>query len=207
MLKVSEPDRSPTHHNNKTNGKSSLRFTQIGRAKFTLIMPCTEEEDRRSNSANPHRFTTVGIGIVASSTQIDSANAVVATGQIGRMCQLAIVIPMVLSIRTTMKMVSGNLRFQCKIPIFVPGNHCVFSLVWRCDIFARPQPNQSTKIGLCWRTTHYQNNLRGYRKRETKVSRFFVMSVYFSGHPKKGTAEKRWGKIEKNDGRSDVLPM
>ena len=70
-----------------------------------------EEEDRSSNSANPHRFTTVGIGIVASSTQIDSANAVVATGLIGRMCQLAIVIPMVLSIRTTMKMVSGNLRF------------------------------------------------------------------------------------------------
>ena len=111
MLKVSEPDRSPTHHNNKTNGKSSLRFTQIGRAKFTLIMPCTEEEDRSSNNTNPHRFTTVGIGIVASSTQIDSANAVVATGLIGRMCQLAIVIPMVLSIRTTMKMVSGNLRF------------------------------------------------------------------------------------------------
>ena len=39
-----------------------------------------EEEDLRSNSANPPRFTTVGIGIVASSTQIDSANAVVATG-------------------------------------------------------------------------------------------------------------------------------
>ena len=74
-------------------------------------MPCTEEEDQRSNSANPHRFTTVGIGIVASSTQIDSANAVVATGLIGRMCQLAIVIPMVLSIQTTMKMVSGNLIF------------------------------------------------------------------------------------------------
>ena len=74
-------------------------------------MPCTEEEDRSSNNTNPHRFTTVGIGIVASSTQIDSANAVVATGLIERMCQLAIVIPMVLSIRTTMKMVSGNLRF------------------------------------------------------------------------------------------------
>ena len=70
-----------------------------------------EEEDRSSNNTNPHRFTTVGIGIVASSTQIDSANAVVATGLIGRMCQLAIVIPMVLSIRTTMKMVSGNLIF------------------------------------------------------------------------------------------------
>ena len=95
----------------KSNGKSSLRFSQIGRAKFTLIMPCTEEEDRRSNSANPHRFTTVGIGIVASLTQIDSANAVVATGLIERMCQLAIVIAMVLSIRTTMRMVSGNLRF------------------------------------------------------------------------------------------------
>ena len=80
MLKVSESDRSPTHHNNKTNGNSSLRFSQIGRAKFTLIMPCTEEEDRSSNNTNPHRFTTVGIGIVASSTQIGFESGVVATG-------------------------------------------------------------------------------------------------------------------------------
>ena len=139
-------------------------------------MPCTEEEDQRSNSANPHRFTTVGIGIVASSTQIDSANAVVATGQIGRMCQLAIVIPMVLGIRTTMKMASGNLRFQCKIPIFVPGNHCVFSLVWRCDIFARPQPNQSTKIDLSWHTKVYRNNLREYEKGRPQSLPFYLSS-------------------------------
>ena len=38
-------------------------------------------------------------------------NEVVVTGLIGRMCQRAIVKPMVLSIRTTMKMVSGNLKF------------------------------------------------------------------------------------------------
>ena len=146
-------------------------------------MPCTEEEDQRSNSANPHRFTTVGIGIVASSTQIDSANAVVATGQIGRMCQLAIVTPMVLGIRTTMKMVSGNLRFQCKIPIFVPGNHCAFSLVWRCDIFARPQPNQSTKIGLSWHTKAYRNNLRGYRSEKRKFLAFLLLLNELSSPP------------------------
>ena len=54
---------------------------------------------------------TVRIGIVAFLIHIDSANAEAATGLIGRMCQRASVIPIVSSIQTTTKMVSGNLKF------------------------------------------------------------------------------------------------